>query len=120
MSLVKEKKESGLILPDQDGVANLEIRRIQHELDKDRPEYSNGMPAEACERIIYDLQSCIESLKRRGVSSIALAYMGPDIHHTAQAIATVITERSECEDLSEIIIAAINARTGQGPDDEAG
>ncbi len=91
-----------------------------HELEKDRPQYSYGMPAEASERMIDDLQRCIESVKRGGVSSIVLAYMGPDVHEIAKGIATIITERTEVEALRDIITMALDSRTGQGPDNEAG
>ena len=59
-------KKTKIILPTEDGISNLEIRRIQHELEEDSPQYAMSMLAEASERMIDDLQRCIESVKRGG------------------------------------------------------
>lgn len=109
-----------IILPTEDGVANLEIRRIQSEIEEQaHEEYEGAMPEEAQKRLISDLERCLEAMKRGGVSSIVLAYMGDNIHPLANGLASIVTESSETHMLMGTVMAALESRMG-GPDDEAG
>lgn len=107
-----------IILPTEDGVANLEIRRVQSELEKQAQEYERGeggMPEEAQERLIGELENCLEAARRGDISSVVLAYIGDGIHPVARGLATIITEVNESESLMEIVMMAIESRMG-GPD----
>lgn len=109
-----------IILPSEDGVANLEIRRIQSEIEEQAQEYDGAMPVEAQKRLIADLERCLEAMKRGGVSSIVLAYMGDDIHPIANGLASIVTESQETDMLMGTVLAALESRMGGGFDDEAG
>jgi len=110
------EKQKKIILPkDEDGVANLEIRRIQSEIEKQATEYVGGMPEEAQERLIDELENCLEAAKQGNISSVCLAYIGEGIHPFAQGLATIITEQTESEKLMEIVMMALESRIG-GPD----
>ena len=66
MRSVNDRK---IILPDQDGVSNLEIRRMQNELEDDSGpvEMLGCLPVNLIKKVVGELNETIESVERGAV-----------------------------------------------------
>jgi hypothetical protein len=92
---MKTNGAGSIILPNQDGVADLDIRRVQKEMTKDtKPLEMHGhMPAKLIPKVVRELKRIIGEVERGEVSSVCLIS---------------ITPKSEFEDAGSCFIGGVH------------
>ena len=92
---MKTNGVGSIILPDRDGVADLDIRRVQKEMTKDTEplEMHGHMPAKLIPKVVKELERIIDEVKRGEISSVCLISIIP---------------KSEFEDAGSCFIGGVN------------
>lgn len=70
--------DSKIILPYKDGVANLEIKRMQSELEEKSSVEKSGMPPKISAYIVESAEKLIGEIKSGGVNSACLIWTRSD------------------------------------------
>ena len=120
---MKEKKEpaSRIILPDQDGVANLDIKRVQTELADKPREMCGCMPADLIPVVLRELKKMSTLVEEGKVSSICVIGILPQDPITDAGSAFLSIADGELDKIHELFHIALLERMGkEPPDDEAG
>jgi hypothetical protein len=115
--------ERKIILPDQDGVSNLEIRRMQSELEEKPAEREmlGYMPVELIKTVVGELTEVIESVERGEVSTICLLAIMPQNPSLDAGKCFMSVADDELGKLDELFHMSLANRPGmQEPPDEAG
>lgn len=111
-----------IILPNRDGVANLEIRRMQGELD-DKPEpveMLGCMPVHLIKKVVGELNEMIETVERGEVSSICLLAIMPQNSILDAGKCFMSVAEDELGKLDELFHMSLAQRADMEPPDEAG
>ena len=120
---MNEKKEtrSRIILPDQDGVANLDIRRMQSELDdgSEPREMCGYMPTDLAKLCVTELKKTIAAIENGEVSSICFISIMPKQPGMDEGTAFFSVSEDELAKLDELFHAALAQQPKEDPD-EAG
>lgn len=119
----KTKTSGAIILPDQDGVADLEIRRIKRELDvePESREMCGYMPADLVPVVLKELEKIKKQVEEGNVSSICLIAVLPQNSIVDAGAAFISAADGELDKIHELFHLALLQRLGEEPpDDEAG
>jgi hypothetical protein len=119
----KTKISGAIILPDQDGVADLDIRRIKRELDVDPEsrEMCGYMPADLVPVVLKELEKMKKHVEEGQVSSICMIAILPQDPIIDAGSAFISAADGELDKLHELFHIAWLQRLGEEPpDDEAG
>lgn len=120
----KKEQDNRIILPDRNGVANLDIRRVKSELEgESEPREMRGhMPVELIKHIIGELKDMIAAVERGEVSSVCLLGILPQNSFIEAGKAFIGANDGDLEKLDELFHAALVERLEDGDpsDDEAG
>jgi len=126
---VKDKMKTNgagsIILPDQDGVADLDIRRVQKEMTEDieQPIEMHGhMPAKLIPKVVRELKRIIGAVERGEVSSVCLISITPKSEFQDAGSCFIGGENGQMEKIHELFHISLMERMDiEGtPPDEAG
>lgn len=122
---MNEKKETSnrIILPNQDGVASLDIRRVKKELSggSGAPEMCGHIPAAVVPRIVEQLKEIISDVEKGEVSTICILTIMPQADDMEAGTAFFTGPGDEMDKLHELFhVGWIERLEGAPPDDEAG
>ena len=125
MKFLNEKKERSnrIILPDQDGVASLDIRRVKSELEgkSESREMCGHMPADLVLTVVKQLKEVISDVEKGEVSTICVLTIMPQIVGMEAGKALISGPNDDMNKLHELFHVAWDERLGEvPPDDEAG
>jgi len=125
MKFLNEKKDQSnlIILPDLDGVASLDIRRVTKELaGKSAPREMCGyMPAAVVPRIVDQLKEIISDVEKGEVSTICVLTIMPQTDGMEAGKAFITGPNDEMDKLHELFHVGWNERLDEvPPDGEAG
>lgn len=111
-----------IILPDRDGVSNLEIRRMRSELeDKPGPEEMLGcMPVSLIKKVVGELNEAIESVERGEVSTLCLLSIMPQSSVLDAGKCFMSVAEDELGKLDELFHMSLAEKANREPPDEAG
>jgi hypothetical protein len=117
----KTKTSGAIILPDRDGVASLDIKRVQTELEDKPREMCGHMPADLIPVVLKELKKMVKQVEEGQVSSICLLGVLPQDAIIDAGSAFISAADGELEKLHELFHLALLQRLGEEPpDDEAG
>jgi hypothetical protein len=119
----KKDRSNRIILPNEDGVASLDIRRVKKELaGKSKPcEMCGCMPAAAVSKVVEQLKGMITDLQEGSVSTICVLAIMPQAGGIDAGSAFFTGPIDEMDKLDELFHAGLLERLeGVPPDDEAG
>jgi hypothetical protein len=119
----KKDRSNRIILPNQDGVASLDIRRVKKELaGKSKPsEMSGYMPDDVIPEIVKQLKEIISDVQKGEVSTISVLTIMPQVYGMDTGKALMSGPNNEMDKLHELFHITWNERLeGVPPDDEAG
>ena len=120
----KTKQASRIILPSQDGVANLDIRRVKSELEgKSKPgEMCGHMPADMVDHVVAELKDMIAAVEKGEVSSVCTLGIMPQTSFIEAGKAFIGANDGDLEKIDSLFHAALAERLEERepPDDEAG
>jgi len=115
---------SRIILPDKDGVASLEIKRMERELDKNKPEpkVDGYFPVQAKRDAMRQLQNALKGIEKGTVSAMCLVVIHPTGSHSSMVAASICCNDFEFGKLADVTLMALESRDPDpgDPDDEAG
>lgn len=125
MKFLNEKKETSnrIILPNQDGVTSLDIRRVKKELagESGASEMCGYIPAAVIPRIVEHLKEIISDVEKGEVSTICILTIMPQADGMDAGTAFFTGPGDEMDGLHELFHVGWLERLGEGPpDDEAG
>ncbi len=113
-----KSKNNSIILPEEDGVSNLEIKRIAQELAQEKKPVMHGyMPEKIVEPTIRELKKVIKSIEDGQTSALCVISIEPD-GIACQGIAFITAPNNEMEHLHELFHMIFNEQ--KEPDGEAG
>ncbi len=113
--------ERKIILPDRDGVASLDIKRMQSKLKPAPVEMVGYMPVHLIKTVVAELSAAIEAVERGEVSTICLLAIMPqksDDFDAGKCFMSVADD--ELNKLDELFHMSLASRPGMEPPDEAG
>ena len=120
----KMKDKAGeIILPERNGVADLEIRRMQNELgEKPRSSEMRGhMPVELIGEVVKELKETIEAIERGEVTSVCLISIRPGSGILEAGHCFFGAKGDDLMKIDELFHMSLAERLGDvPPDDEAG
>lgn len=119
----KTEQANRIILPNQDGVASLDIRRVKKELagESGAPEMCGYMPDDVIPEIVKQLQEIISDVQKGEVSTISVLTIMPKTNGMDTGKALMSGPNNEMDKLHELFHITWNERLeGVPPDDEAG
>lgn len=116
------EKISKLILPEQDGISNLEIRRVLAELETKAEIEMNGyMPADLVSPCCDALKAAITAVERGEVSSICVVAIMPKSSHMQEGSCFITAADDELVKMDRLFhISMAQQQERIPPDDEAG
>ncbi len=111
-----------LILPNKDGVANLEIRRVQSELASDSEiEMDGHMPAALAGPAVGALKAVVTAIERGEVSALCVVAVMPKSSVISAGSCFVSATGDDLGKLDELFHVAMTEQYERmPPDDEAG
>ena len=111
-----------IILPNKDGVANLEIRRVQSELATDsKIEMDGHMPTALVRPAIDALKAVITAIERGEVSSLCVVAVMPKSLIAAAGTCFISATGDDLDKLDELFHVSMMQQFERfPPDDEAG
>lgn len=111
-----------IILPNKDGVANLEIRRVQNELDSSSViEMDGHMPAALVGPAVSALKAAITAIERGEVSSLCVVAVMPKSSVMAAGTCFISATGKDLEKIDELFhVSMLQQFERMPPDDEAG
>ncbi len=115
-------KDQKIILPNQDGVSNLEIRRMQSELeDKSGPvEMLGCMPVDLIKKVVGELNELIETVERGEVSTLCFLSIMPQSSVLDAGKCFMSVADDELAKLDELFHMSLAKKANAEPPDEAG
>jgi hypothetical protein len=125
MKFLNEKKDQSnrIILPNQDGVASLDIRRVKKELagESGAPEMCGHLPSAVVPKIVEQLKKMISDVEKGEVSTICVLAIMPQADGLEAGSAFFTGPIDEMDRLDELFHAGLIERLEEAPpDDEAG
>ena len=111
-----------IILPSEGGVSNLEIRRVQSELESDsKIEMAGYMPAAIVRPAINALEAAITAIERGEVSSLCVVALLPKSSIVQAGTAFIGATGKDLRKIDELFhISMAEQHERMPPDDEAG
>lgn len=121
---MNEKKEtsSRIILPNQDGVSNLDIRRVKSELEgkSESREMIGHMPADLVPKVVEELKWMIDAVEKGEISSVCILGIIPQTSFIEAGKAFISAADADMDKIHELFHVAWLERLGEDPtDDEA-
>ncbi len=119
----KKNQDRRIILPDQDGVANLDIRRMKGELEvkPESREMCGYMPADLVPKVVAELKQAIEEVEKGEISSICVLAIMPHGSFIEAGKAFFSATDTDMDKIHELFHVGWLERLGEEPpDDEAG
>lgn len=111
-----------IILPSQDGVANLDIKRMQSKLKK-KPapvERLGYMPVHLIKTVVDELKNVIEEVERGEVSTVCVVSIMPQGSMVDEGKCFMSVAEDELAKLDELFHMSLASRANMEPPDEAG
>jgi hypothetical protein len=112
-----------IILPNQGGVSDLDIRRVKKELEgeSEAPKMCGCLPAAVVPKIVEQLKQMISDVEKGEVSTICVLAIMPQAGGLEAGSAFFTGPIDEMDKLDELFHAGLLERLeGVPPDDEAG
>jgi len=110
-----------IILPSKDGIANLDIRRVQSELESSSKIVMDGyMPADLVVPAVEALKAVITAIERGEVSSLCVVAVMPMSSTMQAGSAFVSTCGNEVDKIDDLFHFAMQKYCERMPPDEAG
>lgn len=113
-----------IIVPNDSGVSNIEIKRMQKEHDATKPtiEVEGHIPADAKVHAIEELKKTLKAFEEDKVSSMLLVVMFPLNSMSSMVAATVCCNDFDFDRLACVTTMALEARDPEpgDPDGKAG
>jgi len=123
MKFLNEKKDqsSRIILPDRDGIASLDIRRMKSELEgeSESREMCGYMPVDLVKVCVTELKKAITAIENGEVSSLCFISIMPKSLGIDEGAAFFSVAENELPKLDELFHASL-AQQPKGDPDEAG
>ena len=119
----KKGQDNRIILPNRDGVANLDIRRMKGELKVEPAsrEMCGHMPVDLVSKVVAELKQTIEQVEKGEVSSICVLAIMPRSLLLEAGKAFISAADGDMDKIHELFHVGYLERLGQEPpDDEAG
>lgn len=118
----KKVQSDLIILPDQDGVADLDIRRMQSELEEtpELIEMLGYMPVKIIKQTIAELKETIGAVERGEVSSLCLITIMPKDSFMDEGNCFFSVSENELGKLDELFHRSLANRPEEKDPDEAG
>ncbi len=114
-------KDRKIILPDQNGVSNLDIRRMRSELEADAEVEMNGcIPAALIEPCVSALKAVITAIERGEVSSICVVAVMPKSSVVQAGSCFISACGNDLEKIDELFHISLAEQYERNPPDEAG
>jgi len=115
-------KAGGIILPDRDGVADLDIRRVQKEIttDDEPIEMHGHMPVKMIEPIVDELQKILDAVNRGEVSSVCVIAIMPKSEFEDAGNCFIGGPPDQIDKIHELFHLSLLERMERMPPDEAG
>jgi len=109
-------------LPDQDGVADLDIRRVQKEMtvDDEPIEMHGHMPAKMVEPVISEMKNIIAAIERGEVSSVCVIALMPKSEFEDAGNCFIGGMSDQLDKIHEMFHLSLLERMDLEPPDEAG
>jgi hypothetical protein len=111
-----------IILPNQDGVSNLDIKRMQSKL-KAKPapvERLGYMPVHLIKTVVAELKNIIEEVERGEVSTVCVISIMPQNSIVDEGKCFMSVAEDELAKLDELFHMSLATRANAEPPDEAG
>ena len=111
-----------IILPNQDGVSNLDIKRMQREAEnKPAPvEVLGCMPVHLIKTVVAELKNVIEEVERGEVSTVCVISIMPQAPMVDEGKCFMSVAENELAKLDELFHMSLASRANMEPPDEAG
>jgi len=117
----KNDRSSRIILPNQDGVSNLEIRRMRTEMEEEfvEREMCGYMPVDLVKVCVTELKKAITAIENGEVSSLCFISIMPKSLGIDEGAAFFSVSENELPKLDELFHASLAQQPKEDPD-EAG
>ncbi len=111
-----------IILPNQDGVSNLDIKRIQSKLENKPAQVQilGCMSVELIKRVVIELKAAIEAVESGEVSTVCLLAIMPQNSGPDAGKCFMSVSEDELDKLDELFHMSLASRPAFEPPDEAG
>ncbi len=112
--------ERKIILPDRDGVASLDIKRMQGKLKPAPVEMLGCMPVHLIKIVVAEMKKVIEEVERGEVSTVCLISIMPKSSGVDEGKCFMSVAEDELAKLDELFHMSLANKANAEPPDEAG
>ena len=112
--------ERKIILPDRDGVASLDIKRMRASLEPAPAEVLGYMPVHLIKTVVAELSAAIEAVERGEVSTICLLAIMPQNSGVDEGKCFMSGAEDGLDQLDELFHRSLANKAHAEPPDEAG